>query len=287
LPGVLANDFDPQGGSLEVQLVGPPTIGELNLNSDGSFAYTAPGDASGNDEFTYKVRANGRESNHAKVIIAINLRNGDVPVAQDDNFVVEQYQALDVPSPGILANDYDPGGKNLKVELIEAPLGGDLSQADDGSFLFTPAEDFAGEDRFTYRAKAASLYSNVATVSIVVLDATAPVVAWSGEFSQGGIYHVNAGFILLTASASDNHALREVVFYRWDAVNEVFINMGSDVQAPYELEIDAGGLNPEWNQVYIRAYDTFDNSSATPYIWLYRQIAAIEHREFLPVVIQR
>jgi hypothetical protein len=283
-PGVLGNDYDPQGGALAVTLVGPAAIGVVDLNVDGSFTYTAPGDASGNDEFTYKVTVEGRESNHAKVTITFNNQGGELPVAQDDDYVVEQNQALDVPHPGILANDYDPRGKKLKVELIDNPLGGELYQNGDGSFNFTPAVDFAGEDRFTYRVKAASLFSNDATVAIKVLDVTAPTVEWSGEFYQGGIFQVDGGRLTLTANAADNHTLREVVFHRWDAANEVFVLMGSDSQSPYELEIDTGELNLEWNQVFVRSYDSFDNASESPYIWLYCRAAAA-HREFLPVVI--
>src|SRR4051812_10352124 len=37
--GVLANDRDPSGGILSVQIVTAPLHGELNLNQDGSFHY--------------------------------------------------------------------------------------------------------------------------------------------------------------------------------------------------------------------------------------------------------
>jgi autotransporter-associated beta strand protein/predicted outer membrane repeat protein len=52
-PGVLANDTDPDGGSLSAVLVRGPSHGTLTLNSDGSFTYTPRPGYSGRDSFTY------------------------------------------------------------------------------------------------------------------------------------------------------------------------------------------------------------------------------------------
>ena len=41
-PGVLENDFDPDGDALTALLTQPPTYGEVTMNDDGSFAYLAP-----------------------------------------------------------------------------------------------------------------------------------------------------------------------------------------------------------------------------------------------------
>lgn len=41
-PGVLANDFDTEGGPLAASLVSAPTSGSVMLNADGGFVYTPP-----------------------------------------------------------------------------------------------------------------------------------------------------------------------------------------------------------------------------------------------------
>ena len=43
-----------------------------------------------------------------------------------------------------------------------------MAVSDDGSFVYTPAENFSGEDAFTYRAGDGSAFSAPATVTITV-----------------------------------------------------------------------------------------------------------------------
>jgi hypothetical protein len=58
-PGVLGNDFDPDGDPIFASLLNPPALGDVILNSDGSFRYTAPAvgsvPAGTIDTFTYIV----------------------------------------------------------------------------------------------------------------------------------------------------------------------------------------------------------------------------------------
>ena len=54
-PGVLANDSDPDGGTLTATVVDQPANGTLTLSSDGSFSYTPSAAFSGQDTFTYQA----------------------------------------------------------------------------------------------------------------------------------------------------------------------------------------------------------------------------------------
>jgi hypothetical protein len=57
-PGVLANDTDPDAGAVLTAVsanISTPVGGSVTLNSDGSFTYTPPFDATGTDSFTYTV----------------------------------------------------------------------------------------------------------------------------------------------------------------------------------------------------------------------------------------
>lgn len=53
--GVLANDYDPDGGGLVSYLMTSPDIGHLGMGNDGSFWYDAPAGFTGTATFTYRA----------------------------------------------------------------------------------------------------------------------------------------------------------------------------------------------------------------------------------------
>jgi subtilisin-like proprotein convertase family protein len=69
--GVLGNDSDPDGDSLEAVLAGAPRRGSVSLNPDGSFSYRANRKARGSDSFTYLARDPGGLTALADVEIQI------------------------------------------------------------------------------------------------------------------------------------------------------------------------------------------------------------------------
>ena len=56
----------------------------------------------------------------------------------------------------------------MNATLISGPTHGDLILNSDGSFTYTPAENYNGPDSFTYQANDGSLDSNIATVSLTI-----------------------------------------------------------------------------------------------------------------------
>jgi VCBS repeat-containing protein len=77
VPGVLANDNDPDGDSFTAELVSGPSHGQLTLNANGSFTYTPNANYNGTDSFTYKANDATAASNNATVSITVN------PVAEE------------------------------------------------------------------------------------------------------------------------------------------------------------------------------------------------------------
>jgi VCBS repeat-containing protein len=98
----------------------------------------------------------------ATVRITVTCVN-DAPVAQDDSYTTDEDTPLLVPAPGILG-----GVDDYTAVFVSGPAHGTLTLNPDGSFTYTPAENFCGEDSFTYKAYDGELYSNVATVRITV-----------------------------------------------------------------------------------------------------------------------
>jgi hypothetical protein len=75
---------------------------------------------------------------------------------------------LIISAPGILENDSDPDGQKLSSILVSNPGNGTLTLNADGSFIYTPFDNFVGTDSFTYFANDGTTDSNTATVSITV-----------------------------------------------------------------------------------------------------------------------
>ena len=72
-----------------------------------------------------------------------------------------------VGAPGVLADDYDADGQALTSVLQSNPAG-DLTFNPDGSFSYTPVQDYVGEDLFTYLATDGTSQSAVTTVTIFI-----------------------------------------------------------------------------------------------------------------------
>lgn len=73
--------------------------------------------------------------------------------------------------PGLLANDRDVESNFLSAILVSGPQHGTLTLNADGTFSYTPDQDFAGTDTFTYKVNDGALDSNVATVTLIVNEA--------------------------------------------------------------------------------------------------------------------
>jgi hypothetical protein len=74
-PGVLGNDTDLDGDTLNAVLVVSPAHGTLTLNTDGSFTYTPGPGFSGSDTFAYQVSDATELSNIATVTIDVAAAN--------------------------------------------------------------------------------------------------------------------------------------------------------------------------------------------------------------------
>ena len=98
----------------------------------------------------------------------------DLPQAQPDSYSAGINIVLTTQPPGVLANDFDADGDPLTAILVTSPSHGSLSFNTDGSFTYTPEEDFSGTDSFTYKALAGVDYTAAVSVTLVVSN-TAPV----------------------------------------------------------------------------------------------------------------
>ena len=149
---VLSNDTDPEGGVLSVSstLVLNPVNGTLSINADGSFTYTPNPGFIGTENFIYEICDDGVPVLCEEVLVTIDVLpfvdlNG--VVANDDAGVGEQNQDL---QGSVTDNDYAFEGNSLVYNLISGVTNGTLVFNPDGTFVYTPNQNFIGNDQFTY-----------------------------------------------------------------------------------------------------------------------------------------
>jgi VCBS repeat-containing protein len=200
-PGLLGNDTDPNGDTLTAVQVTGPSHGSLTLNPDGSFTYAPAANYHGPDSFTYRASDGALQSNVATVSLTVTAVN-DAPVAQPDSYTTAEDTTLNVPAPGLLANDTDVENDPLSAALVTSPAHGTVTLNANGSFSYTPAANYNGPDSFTYRASDGAAESATVTVSLTVTPVNdAPVV--SDQAFSVGLVLALPGTTVGTVQATD------------------------------------------------------------------------------------
>ncbi|MCA9110827.1 MAG: tandem-95 repeat protein, partial [Planctomycetaceae bacterium] len=177
-------DSDPNADTLAVILVDSPSHGSLTLNDDGSFEYTPVENYHGSDSFTYKLSDGLEDSGVATVSITVNSVN-DAPVAADDEFSTDEDTPLtgDVLADNANGVDSDVDGDDLTASVVTGPSHGELTLNENGTFTYTPDENYFGSDSFTYVVNDGQADSNVATVALTVNAVNDDPVAETDAFT--------------------------------------------------------------------------------------------------------
>jgi hypothetical protein len=196
-PGVLGNDYDPDGDVLTSTLNSPATLGGLALNTDGGFVYTPTEGLTGADIVSYTV-SDGNAADIGWVTFTVQAVN-DAPIAADDVYTTTEDTTLTIPVPGVLANDSDPDGDVLTATLLTPPANGDLTLSPDGGFVYTPTLNWNGVDTFSYLAADGSTPAVVAYWPFDDgADPTADVSGngHNGDLSGGVVFSTTVPIIL-------------------------------------------------------------------------------------------
>ena len=182
---VLANDYDPQGGTLAI--VGTSTTNGTAIVNGTNVVFTPATNFFGTVVFSYTV-SDGTNQATANVTVTVAPVN-DAPVAVNDAYSLTQGSSLTVAAPGVLTNDTDVEGDAL---IRRAGCDAGAWHADIGSrrwfHLYAYEQLSQALDSFTYSASDASATSTVATVSLNIIalptPAMAPDVFWHHEHDR-------------------------------------------------------------------------------------------------------
>ena len=123
------------------------------------------------DTYSVTVTAADPSGEQAQATATINI--GDVnetPVAGDDAAATNEDTAVTID---VLANDTDPDGDSLSVQLRTPPTNGAAQVQADGAITYTPAADYHGTDGFTYTVSDRT-HADTATVAVTVTPVNDP-----------------------------------------------------------------------------------------------------------------
>ena len=132
------------------------------------------------------------------------------PEAADDAYAGDEDTAITVAAAGVLANDTDFDEDPLTAVLLEGPAHGALTLNEDGSFTYTPDDDFSGTDSFVYAAEDPDGAQSEATVTLSVAEVNdAPVAGDDGPFEVEEGVGFFIGFDTLLINDDDGDANTE------------------------------------------------------------------------------
>ncbi|WP_448810973.1 Ig-like domain-containing protein [Agromyces bauzanensis] len=148
-PGMLANDYDPDGDAIRFMHSVSVPFGKFGYYGGLWMTYTpAPGFV-GTDTLQYTIwDEHDLESEPATITVEVVAAGGAnaKPTPVEDHAIVLAGTTHTAAAPGVLANDSDPDGDPLTVMMSPQAQHGDFHANADGSWTYTPDAGFLGLD---------------------------------------------------------------------------------------------------------------------------------------------
>jgi hypothetical protein len=141
--------------------------------------------ANGTATITITVTATNGQTATDTFVLTVTAVNDLATTNDDPNYSTDEDSALTVnAASGVLANDTDSDSASLTAVIVTNPSHAQSFTLNaDGSFNYTPASNFNGQDTFTYKANDGTNDGNTATVTITVNAVSDPV----GTVASGAI----------------------------------------------------------------------------------------------------
>lgn len=162
---VLANDTDTDATDiLVITEVTEPANGTATVEN-GSVTYQPDAGYSGSDSFEYTVSDGNGGTDSALVTVFVASVNVD-PIATDDSATTTENTAITV---FVLANDSDPNGDSLTLELATLPARG-TATTNANAIEYQPLAGESGVDSFTYRLLDGNGGSDIGNVTVTIVQ---------------------------------------------------------------------------------------------------------------------
>jgi hypothetical protein len=143
---VLANDSDPDGDILTLQLQ-PDPLGLWSL-VDSAIVFSAPTGAYGTYLYGYGIEDATELAGNTGIVARVT------PL-MPDSYTMDEDTSLIIAAPGVRANDTacNSCDSSVSVEIVDQPENGSVDLSASGAFTYAPNANFSGVDTFTYRAR--------------------------------------------------------------------------------------------------------------------------------------
>jgi gliding motility-associated-like protein len=144
---VLSNDVGLGDGGLNVTIAVSPVNGSItNVNTD-SITYLPDQDYYGSDSLSYSVCDVNDDCDTAIVTVNVTSQN-DQPVANSDDLTLDEDTEDTV---NVLDNDSGLGDGGIVVTVDKGPDHGSFGVTKDNRVIYTPANDYNGQDTIIYK----------------------------------------------------------------------------------------------------------------------------------------
>ncbi|MGD9929861.1 MAG: Ig-like domain-containing protein [Mangrovibacterium sp.] len=191
---VLTNDlfYDPALVQLGVVTIPEEASGKLTSfnQTTGEYTFVPANDYSGEAVFKYKIcqpDPNGVERcTEAEAVIQIlqPAYTNQAPVANDDVAVTRVGQPV---SGNFLHNDLDPEGDAIRIGMVnDNGLSGTFTWNANGSYTYTPAPGFSGQQHVTYRVCDDTGNCDWGTLNLYVLE---PALFSAGLYANDDVFY--------------------------------------------------------------------------------------------------
>ena len=184
---VAGNDSDIENNPFTLAVVTPPAHGQLTaFAANGAFTYVPDADFAGADTFTYRA-TDSLGAAGAPATVTLTVAPGqDAPIANDAVVTTPE----DAPLVIDLRDHVDDpdAADTITPAVLAAPAHGTLRLQGDGTYLYTPALEYAGIDQFTFAASDGTVVSNPATIQVIVTvvnDAPETLIAGPNAADEG------------------------------------------------------------------------------------------------------
>ncbi|MGD2128466.1 MAG: cadherin-like domain-containing protein [Lysobacterales bacterium] len=159
------------------------------------------------------------------------------PLANTDGYSTDEDQVLNVPAPGVLANDSDENTATLQITGNMEPSHGSVTVNADGSFAYSPDLNWYGSDSFGYTVTDETGKSANGTVNITVDSVNdAPQVSVS-RATTSVQYSDTISDLIVTATDIDDASLTPGATWSDDG------NVSTTAGLPDDLALAATGAS--------------------------------------------
>ena len=215
---VLSNDSDPDGDTITVDSVSEAENGTVEI-IDGQVVYTPDENFNGEDAFEYTGSDGNGGTDTGTVTVTVNPVN-DAPESANDSVTTNEDTPILID---VLANDSDIDGDNLNIESVGNATNGTLELVN-GQILYTPDENYNGEDSFEYTVNDGNGGTDTATVNITITPVNdIPVIITDPNNSSSEEGNVADGIFRTTyVEDQDRHSNYDSVEIDFDDLQDLY-----------------------------------------------------------------